>query len=106
MSQKYQSNKEIKIDLFKKFLNELKEDYISTYPEIRKLDYQLTITLLCEKMIIYPKDAVKFLEMAFQKGELKESREISLGEKITKIIEEQIEKNKPEVEKEIKEVGL
>ena len=106
MPSKYQSSKEKNIELFEKFLNELKEDYIKTYPNVRELDYQLTITLLCEKMKIYPKDAIKFLDMAFQKKELGEIRKIILGEKIREELDIQIEKNKPDIEKEIKESHL
>ena len=102
----YESSKEKKIALFERFLNELKEDYSRTYPNARKLDYQLTITLLCEKMKIYPKDAIKFLDMAFQKGELEEERVIILGEKITVELDRKIEENKPKIEQEIKESGL
>jgi len=102
----YESNKEKKIGLFKKFLTELKEDYISSHPNLRKLDYQLTIIHLCGKMNIYPKDAVKFLDMAIEKGELEEKREIFLSKKIVEELGKEIVKNKPVIEKEIKESGL
>jgi len=102
----YESSKEKKIELFNKFLKELKEDYVKNYPGIRTLNYQLTIPLLCEQMKIYPKDAIKFIEMSIQKGELEEKREILLSEKIRKELDIQIEKNKPDIEKEIKESHL
>ena len=57
-------------------------------------------------MKIYPKDAIKFLDMAFQKGELEEERVIILGEKITVELDRKIEENKPKIEQEIKESGL
>jgi len=102
----YISSKEQRIAMFNKFIKELQEDYISTFPNYKELDYQRTIALLCDRLNLYPKDVHKLIEMAIMKGDLEEKKTISLGETIREKLGEQIEKNKPDIEKEIKEVGL
>ena len=102
----YISSKEQRIAMFNKFIKELQEDYISTFPNYKELDYQRTIALLCDRLNLYPKDVHKLIEMAIMKGDLEEKKTISLGKTIREKLGEQIEKNKPDIEKEIKEVGL
>jgi len=102
----YESAKENRIRLFNKFLKELQEDYILTYPNYKELDYNKVISLLCDRINLYPKDVHKLLEMAMIKGDLEEKKTIFLGEKLREELGKQIEKVKPEIEKELKESGF